>query len=254
MARSLLLISAAGKVAAVLLWSRPSLRPLCAALFFGPDLLILYHLFVPSAQGLCRVFTRFETGRGEIWLTIDDGPDAEDTPRILEVLGRHRARATFFLVGERVARFPAIVGEILRQGHEVGHHTQTHPAGSLWCASPARLARELDDGLAALQRAGARPRWFRAPVGIKNLFLAGALAARGLRCVGWSVRSFDSAACDPVEVVRRVMDRVRPGAIVLMHEGPALDPRVRVRALERLLDALAARRLACVLPEAGQLR
>jgi peptidoglycan-N-acetylglucosamine deacetylase len=254
MVRLLLLVSAAGKIAAVLLWSRESLRPVSVALFFAPDLFVLYNLFVPSAQGLCRVFTHFETERAEIWLTIDDGPDEEDTPRILELLDRHRARATFFLVGERVARFPKIVAEILRRGHEVGHHTYTHPVGSFWCATPSRLRRELDDGLAALERTGARPRWFRAPVGIKNLFLAGALAARGLRCVGWNVRSHDSTAHDPAKVADRVMHRVRPGSIVLMHEGVALDRRVRVRALEQLLDALSVRGLACVLPSAEQLR
>jgi len=238
----------------MLLWSQESLRPASLALFFAPDFVVLYHLFVPAAQGLCRVATRFETERAEIWLTVDDGPDEEDTPRILELLDRHRARATFFLVGERVARFPGLVTEILQRGHEVGHHTYTHPVGSFWCATPSRLDRELDDGLAALRRAGVRPRWFRAPAGIKNLFLAGALSARGLRCVGWSVRSYDSMAHDPTKVVGRVMRRVRPGSIVLMHEGVALDGRVRVRALERLLEALDARGLACVLPTAGQLR
>ena len=168
MARSFFLISAAGKIAAVLLWSQASLRPVAAVLFFVPDFVVLYHIFVPSAQGLGRVFTHFETGRAEIWLTIDDGPDGEDTLRILELLDRHRAR--------------------------------------------------------------------------------------GLRCVGWSVRSYDSLAHDPDRVVRRVMQRVRPGSIVLMHEGSALDRRVRVRALERLLGALAAQGLACVLPGAEQLR
>jgi peptidoglycan/xylan/chitin deacetylase (PgdA/CDA1 family) len=254
MLRPMLLVSAAGKIAAVLLWARGGWPVVAAAFFFIPDLFILYHLFVPSAQGLCRVFTRFATGRAEIWLTIDDGPDADDTPRILDLLDRHQARATFFLIGERAARFPQLVAEILRRGHEVGHHTQTHPMGTFWCASPSRLGAELDDALSVLGQAGAHPRWFRAPVGIKNLFLARALAERGLYCVGWNVRSLDSLSHDPVTVVDRVMRLVQPGSIVLMHEGAALDPRVRVRALELLLDALAARRLACVLPGAEQLR
>ncbi len=192
--------------------------------------------------------TRFPTGRPEIWLTIDDGPDERDTPRILDALDRHRARATFFLVGERAGRMPGLVAEILRRGHEVGHHTHTHPAGTFWCAGPGRTAAELDRGLEALRRSGAEPRWFRAPVGIKNLFLSRALARRGLTCAGWSVRSRDTVSRDPAAVARRVVDAVRPGSVVLLHEGPVLDGRVRVRAIELLLERLGERGIACVLP------
>ncbi|HWA08923.1 MAG TPA: polysaccharide deacetylase family protein [Opitutaceae bacterium] len=254
MLRFLILLSAVGKAAALLVWvfrPSPAVSLLC---FCGPDCLILYHLLAPGAQGVCRLHTRFETARAEIWLTIDDGPDPEDTPRLLDLLDRHRASATFFLIGERAGRHPALVAEILRRGHQVGHHTQTHPTKLFWCASRARVRRELDDGTAALRRGGAEPRWFRPPVGIKNLFLAGALAERGLTGVGWNVRSHDFRSRDPSEVASRVMGQVTPGAIVLMHEGPALDPRVRVHAISLVLDGLAARKFACVLPEADRLR
>jgi len=252
--RAMLFVSAAGKAAAVLLWTLASWRWAAAACFFLPDLFILYEIFVPSAGVLCRVRTRFETARPEIWLTIDDGPDEEDTPRILDLLDRHGARATFFLIGERAERFPQLVSEILRRGHQVGHHTQTHPSATFWCATPARVRAELDAGLASLRRAGASPTWFRAPVGIKNLFLGEELQRRGLTCVGWNVRSRDSLSRDPERVAARVMRAARPGAIVLMHEGAFLDPSVRVRAIGLLLDQLAARRMSCILPGAEQLR
>ena len=116
------------------------------------------------------------------------------------------------------------------------------------------LRAEIDDRLAALRGSGAEPRWFRPPVGIKNLFLAGALPRRGLACVGWNVRSHDFKSRSTDEVVARVMKGVGPGAIVLMHEGPGMDPRVRVHAIAALLEALANRGFACVVPEAGQLR
>jgi peptidoglycan/xylan/chitin deacetylase (PgdA/CDA1 family) len=255
MLRPMLLVSAAGKVVAALLWTRGGMPYGAAAFFFVPDFVILYHLFVPSAQGVCRVFTRFATDRPEIWLTIDDGPDEDDTPRILDVLDRHQARATFFVIGERAARFPELVREILRRGHDIGNHTYTHPSGTFWCAGPARVRAELDNGLEALKRAGVtNPGWFRPPVGIKNLFLGRALAERQLACVGWTVRSRDSLARNPGAVVDRVMKQVRAGSIVLMHEGPRLDPRVRVRAMELLLQALADRGVACVRPHVEQLR
>jgi peptidoglycan/xylan/chitin deacetylase (PgdA/CDA1 family) len=224
------------------------------AVFVGPDLYLLYHLFVPSGQGLGRVHTRFETEGREVWLTIDDGPDEKDTPRILDLLDRHRARATFFVVGERAARHPELVSEIVRRGNEVAHHTQSHPVGTFWCALPARVGWELDECLAVLAKIGIRPRWFRAPVGIKNLFLRGALRERGLVCVGWSARGRDCLSRDPERVAARLLKRAEPGAILLMHEGASVDVRVRVEALSRLLDGLEARNLACVLPADGQLR
>jgi len=238
----------------VLLWALTPWRWTAAACFFLPDFWFLYQIFVPSSQGLCRVFTRFVTSQPEIWLTIDDGPDPEDTPQILDLLDRHRARATFFLIGERAARHPELVAEILKRGHQVGHHTQTHPMRSFWCATPARVRAELDEGIQVLKLAGASPRWFRSPVGIKNLFLAGALRRRGLDCVGWTVRSLDSVSRDPEWVAKRVAHAAKPGSIVLMHEGPSLDRSVRVRALDKLLERLSARHMACILPTFEQLR
>lgn len=254
MLRPVVLVSLLGKLIAVVLWSFASCPRIAAAFFFGPDTFLLYHHFVPSAQGLCRVFTRFTTDRAEIWLTIDDGPDPSDTPRILDLLDRHRARATFFLIGERAARWPELVAEILRRGHEVAHHTHTHPLATFWCASPARIGSELDDALAALRNAGASPRRFRPPVGIKNIFLADALKARGLQCVGWSVRSGDCRSRRAETVVTTVVRRLVPGAIILVHEGPSVPPAVRVKAIKLLLEALAARKFTCVVPDAARLR
>ena len=252
--RLLLALAIAVKVLGAALWCSAAPAWVCLGLFFVPDFFLLYQLLVPSSQQLCPAFTRFETSRPEIWLTIDDGPDPDDTPLILDLLDRHQAGATFFLIGARAARHPHLVADILQRGHEVGHHTHTHPAFTFWCAGPGRTRTELDNGLTALRAAGAQPRWFRAPVGIKNFFLNPALNARGLRCVGWNVRSLDSVSTNPAAVVARVMARVRPGAIILMHEGPSLATTVRVRALEGVLGALAARGLACVLPEPAQLR
>ena len=77
----LFIINLAGKIAALgVVWSAPGVA---LALWFGPDLLLVYHLFAPGAQGLLRMHRRFSTPRREVWLTIDDGPDPEDTPKIL---------------------------------------------------------------------------------------------------------------------------------------------------------------------------
>jgi peptidoglycan-N-acetylglucosamine deacetylase len=258
--RPLLAAVAVIKACAVLLWTAGAPTAWCVALFFSGGALVLWHLFVPGAQGLVRVATRFKPSTSdarEVWLTLDDGPDPDDTPRILDLLDQHQARATFFLVGERAARHPALVAEIARRGHEIAHHTHTHPVADFWSAGPARLHRELDDALAAFASAlpaGAPPpRRFRAPVGIKNLLLAPALAARGLVCVGWSIRSLDTLSRDPAKVAARVARRLRPGAIILLHEGPPLRPEVRVAALAHVLDDLRAAGYRAVVPDSSKL-
>lgn len=257
MSRWLLFFFGLGKGAALWCWLAADLSVAGWLCFFAADLPVLYHLLAPGAQGILRVATWFETHEREVWLTIDDGPDPIDTPGILAALAEHRARATFFLIGEKAARHPEQVREILQAGHEIGHHSHTHPAGSLWCAGPWRLARELDAALNAYETASdgaARVRWFRAPAGLKNLFLARALRKRRLGCVHWTVRSWDSTARTANDVVDRVMPRVRPGAIILMHEGERLHPAVRVAALRGLLQHLHGQGFRCVLPAPEQLR
>ena len=253
MARSTFLALLGCKLVAIAL-ACLRLWPEAAFCYFVPDLWVLYHLFVPGAQGLCRNFTRFETDQPEIWLTIDDGPDPQDTPQLLDLLDRHRAKATFFVIGDRAARHPELLAEIVRRGHEVGHHTQTHPVAMFWCASQARVHAELDASLAVLGKSNIQPRWFRPPVGIKNFLLPAALAARHLQCVGWSIRSGDCHSRRPENVVARIMHRLHPGAIVLVHEGPSVPQPVRVNAIALLLEALGAKHYRCILPRPEQLR
>jgi peptidoglycan/xylan/chitin deacetylase (PgdA/CDA1 family) len=246
-------IAIAAKSAAVVLWCFSPWLTLAAALFFGAGGLVVYHLLAPSATGVCHVCTRFRTARKDVWLTIDDGPDPDDTPRILDLLEAHGARATFFVIGERAARYPELVTEIVRRGHEVALHTHTHPLGTFWCAGPARVRRELDPPLRFFHALGIRPRFFRPPVGIKNLFLARELGARAVTCVAWTIRSGDCWGRDPDKIAARVLRRIQPGAIVLLHEGPSVPRAVRVHAIARVLEGLRAQGFACVVPSRAQL-
>ena len=247
----LIIFNLAGKVAAWLVGGNSPASAL--TLWFLPDLLLVYHLFVPQAQGLVRMHCRFTTARREVWLTIDDGPDPEDTPRILELLAAHGARATFFVIGENVARHPELVRAITAAGHEVAHHTHTHPVGSFWCASPVRVARELDAGLEVLRAVGVRPVRFRPPVGIKNLWLASALSTRGLVCVGWSTRGLERCRGDADMVARRATRDLAPGAILLLHEGPRVPAAIRVEGIRLVLERLREQGYQCVVPGPEQL-
>ena len=211
-----------------------------------------------NCQWFGTVATRFVPEGNEVWLTIDDGPDPADTPRLLELLAAAGARATFFVRGDWARAHPELIREIVRRGHGVANHTYHHPQGSFWCASPWRIAAEMDACNAVLRElTGETPRWFRAPVGMVNPFVHPAARLRGLRLVGWSTRGLDTRPRTSArEVVARILRGLRPGGIVLLHEGRqnAAGERINVEALRLLLDELAERRWQAIVPDDSRLR
>ncbi len=188
--------------------------------------------------------------RREVALTFDDGPDPDVTPRVLDLLDRHGARATFFCIGERVRAHPEIAAEIARRGHRVENHTQTHP--HLFACYPApALRREVEGAQEAIARAAGRaPRLFRAPAGLRNPLLDRVLCRAGLRLVSWTRRGFDALEKDPDRIARRLLAGLAAGDVLLLHDGAVTrghggNP-VVLEVLPRLLDELAARGLRSV--------
>jgi peptidoglycan/xylan/chitin deacetylase (PgdA/CDA1 family) len=243
------------KLAAIAVWHRSPW--LAAAIFTAPDFYLLYGMFVPASMILGPVLVRFipsRPGAKEIWLTIDDGPDADDTPRILDALDRRGARATFFVIGARARQHPELIRQILERGHAIGHHSDSHPSATFWMATPAQTRREVNAGLATLKLAGVQTRAFRPPVGMRNLFLKTALRQAGLHCVNWSIRSGDCLTSDGGAVIARVVRQAVPGAIILMHEGPSVRAPLRVRVIEETVAALQQAGYDCVIPPTEALR
>ncbi|HEX4964166.1 MAG TPA: polysaccharide deacetylase family protein, partial [Thermoanaerobaculia bacterium] len=160
--------------------------------------------------------------RGEVALTFDDGPDPDVTPRVLDLLDDHGARATFFCIGERVRAYPEIAAEIARRGHRVENHTQTHP--HLFACYPApALRREVAVAQREITRAAGRaPRLFRAPAGLRNPLLDYVLYRAGLTLVSWTRRGFDALERDPRRIVRRLLAGLAPGDVLLLHDGSAV--------------------------------
>jgi peptidoglycan/xylan/chitin deacetylase (PgdA/CDA1 family) len=224
---------------------------------FLSHVLLLYPTLVPNCQWFGPVLRSFETSETEIWLTIDDGPSPAHTIALLELLDRFQARATFFLIGQNAEQYPHLVTEILARGHAIANHTYTHPSGSFWIAGPKRIAAEIDRCAELLRTAPDRPaRFFRAPAGLKNLFVHPELDRRGLALVGWTVRGLDTVRRDPGKVADRILRSLRPGAIVLLHEGqrPETNPQFNPQCLELTLTALAEKGYRCVIPQPEQLR
>ncbi|NUS39340.1 MAG: polysaccharide deacetylase family protein [Lysobacter sp.] len=203
--------------------------------------------FKPQSQLFCPVLTKLPTSARAVWLTVDDGPSDQTLP-MLDLLDRHGAKATFFVVGERAAARPDLVREILRRGHTLGNHSETHPARWFWALPPARMRAQLEGTQAILQGiTGQRPRWFRAVIGMSNPFVAAALYRTGLTRVAWCARGFDAVVADPQRVVGMVERHLAPGAIVLMHEGAPHGRNLEGMAL--LLQRLEALGYRTLLPE-----
>jgi peptidoglycan-N-acetylglucosamine deacetylase len=157
--------------------------------------------------------------RSEVALTIDDGPDPEVTPAVLDLLDAAGVRATFFCIAERAARHPALVREIVRRGHSVQNHSHRH-RHDFSLLGPRGFAREIDAAQAVLaDLTGELPRFFRAPAGLRNPFLAPVLHRRGLALASWTRRGYDSRERDPRRVLRRLSRGLAAGDILLLHDG-----------------------------------
>lgn len=217
-------------------------------------------VFVPRGQWLGPNLTRLPAAyaaRNEVGLSFDDGPDPAVTPRVLDLLDCHQARASFFCIGRKAAAHPELVKEIARRGHRVENHSQRHShAFALY--GLGRLRREVDEAQAAIAGiTGQPPAYFRAPAGFRSPLLDLVLGARGLRYASWTRRGFDTVEKDPAAVLRRLTRGLRAGDMLLLHDGAGartLDGAPVVLAvLPPLLELLAQRGLKAVaLPGASR--
>lgn len=153
-----------------------------------------------------------------IALTFDDGPNPAATPALLDLLDKHDARATFFLIGRHVRAFPALAREIAARGHTIGNHTETHPR--LIFISRAKLREELNRCREAILSAvGAEPRWMRPPFGFRGPQLDAVVRQLGYSGVAmWSKWAWDWKP-QPAQPVIHRLRRVMGGDIVLLHDG-----------------------------------
>lgn len=230
------------------------------AMAVGIGAVVLDHVLLTVA-GLCprcdllgRNLTRIPPtvdGAPAVALTIDDGPDPEVTPAVLDLLRDFGAHASFFLVAQRAERHPALVARIVAEGHSVENHTDTH-SHRFSFGGPRRLEQEIARAQHTLARlAGEPPRFFRAPAGLRNPLLAPVLCRLGLPLTSWTRRGFDTVTPDAARVLRRLMGEqgrlLAPGDILLLHDGHAArdaDGRpVILAVLPPLLEACRARGL-----------
>jgi peptidoglycan/xylan/chitin deacetylase (PgdA/CDA1 family) len=175
----------------------------------------------------------------KVALTFDDGPDPRWTPRILAILAGAHIPATFFMVGRQAAAHPQLVRRVANAGQAISGHTWNHIR--LDRLPPARVAAEVDCTNQLLARLTGRPvRLLRPPDGAYDETVVGVLAARDLQLILWTADSRDWARAGVRRIVATVARQLRPGAIILFHDGGG-DRSQTVAALPWVLRQLHAR-------------
>jgi peptidoglycan/xylan/chitin deacetylase (PgdA/CDA1 family) len=244
-----LAVVGAGHAAALLLAVAGAPPALTLAVLLGAGAVLVWGTLWPHSRLFGPVLRRLPGNAPTVWLTFDDGP-SDDTPALLELLARHDARATFFLVGRKAAAQPDLVRAIQAGGHGIGNHSDSHPAAWFWALPPARMAAQIGQAQARLTAlTGRAPRWFRAVAGHANPGVAPALAKLGLVRVSWSGRGLETVDGSDSRVLARLQRAIAPGAILTLHEG--LAPGRTARLLDALLRALDQRGYRAVVPDAG---
>ncbi|MBL8451511.1 MAG: polysaccharide deacetylase family protein [Zoogloea sp.] len=232
----------AGALAGVLL--EPGGWPAAAGALAANHVLLSAAGLLPRSTLLGPNLTRLPAAaaaRGEVVISIDDGPDPEVTPRVLDQLDDAGARASFFCIGQHAAAHPGLVRDIVARGHRIENHSEHH-----WkrfsTLGPSAMAREVAAAQASLTAlSGRRPRYFRAPAGLRNPFLDLVLTRLDLQLASWTRRAYDTRNGDPASVLARLTRGLAGGDILLLHDGNAARTPAGQAVILEVLPALLER-------------
>jgi len=184
--------------------------------------LITFAGLMPRSRWIGENWTRLPApavARGEVAITLDDGPDPETTPKVLDLLEQRGATASFFVIGRHAAAHPLLVKAMVARGHSVENHTFGHPLDfSFYGLRRSRIEIERgQDAIAAIT--GVAPRFFRPPAGLRNVLMYPVLARLGLTHVSWTRRGFDTVADSAESVVQLLARDLSGGDILMLHDG-----------------------------------
>jgi peptidoglycan/xylan/chitin deacetylase (PgdA/CDA1 family) len=192
---------------------------------------------IPQLRLFGDYICRGSPSKKRVALTFDDGPDPRSTPQLLDLLRAERIPAAFFCIGKKVEADPALAARIVQEGHLLENHSYAHSHFTNFY-SRGRLQRELVLTQSAILKAtGVAPAYFRPPVGLSNPNTFRAARCLRLHVVGWTIRSLDTVIADPQKIVARITSGLRPGAIVLLHDGNIRTEKL-LRTVKSSLDSL----------------
>ena len=164
-----------------------------------------------------KAFNKGKTKEKVIALSFDDGP-TKFTPRILKILEKNNAKATFFCIGKQIDQYPEILVELHRLGHHVGNHTYNHSAQNGFY-SAKKIQEEIDSTDQLISKIIVqKPKLFRPPFGVTNPHIVKAISRTKHHVIGWNIRSLDTVIEDEKKLYNRITRQIKPGSIVLMHD------------------------------------
>lgn len=183
-----------------------------------------------------------DTVNNEIALTFDDGPHPNFTLKVLALLKKHNAKATFFCIGKNIEHYPEIVHQIINEGHQVGNHSYSH-ANNFGFLTTKKVIEDLEISQKLLKNITKKENTIcRPPFGVTNPNIAKAIKTLNLKTYGWSIRSFDTIAKDPNKVFQKIQSKLKKGSIILLHDTSDLSCAV----LEQLLQTLHENKIKSV--------
>ena len=174
-------------------------------------------------------------------LTYDDGPNPPYTERLLDILAKHNVKATFFMIGNRIERYPETVRRVVAEGHQIGNHTYSHPV--LGFLPPFYVRRQIErtDDLIR-QHSIAEEVVFRAPMLTRFLPVAWVLAKENRPHISCNVWSWDWTTQNPDKITKTVIKKTKPGSIIVLHDGKAENKNANrsgtIEATNRIITAL----------------
>lgn len=213
-------------------------------------LLLTDGVFRPSSSLFYPTISHGPRHRPQVALTFDDGPDANVTPLLLDALDAAGAKATFFTIGRHLERHQTIARRALDAGHELANHSWQHDRLQNFYSARAHGV-EIDRGARLIQQLAKSDQvpLYRPPIGLKSPALARVAQQRNLKLIAWSLHGRDTMQRDPQRIAAGILRRVKPGDIILMHDGHDIDGRTRgatAEALPLVLAGLAEKNLESV--------
>ena len=170
----------------------------------------------------------------KIAITFDDGPNPQYTPIVLQLLENYDAKASFYCIGKQVKKYPELLKLISDRGHEIGNHSYSHEWTIDFKSTEDWLTELKNTDQAIFKVTGKKTESFRPPFGVTTPHLAKAITVTGHKVIGWNIRSFDMVLKNPNIVLNRIVKKVKPGAIILLHDK---HERIEI-VLEQLLQFL----------------
>jgi peptidoglycan/xylan/chitin deacetylase (PgdA/CDA1 family) len=224
--------------------SRRSMAVVMAGVLLAGGLVLWVGANDPTVQWFGHVITHGDRGDRRVALTFDDGPDDPFSLMVSAILDTHGAKGTFFEVGKAIDARPEIARALYADGHLLGNHSYHHDYWRWLDPRYPELDRTQD---AFQQQLGICPAFFRPPHGQRTPFMLAHASSKNMVTATWDVSAGDWSATDGAEVARRILDQVRPGSIILLHDGidgtVTADRTVLIDALPIILDGLKAKGL-----------